>query len=384
MCTGKRPLRSPTPCPSNICRFAAFRFAAFLSSSVFVDQAIITVRAGKGGDGCVSFRREKGEPKGGPKGGDGGKGADVVLSAEDGMHTLYDFRGVPLLEAQDGGPGRAKQCHGADAPDMIIRLPAGTLIYNDQTGELMADLKPSDRVVIAKGGKGGWGNEHFKSSTNQTPRRATPGAEGETFRLRFELKLIADVGFVGLPNAGKSTLLAALTKATPKIADYPFTTLSPQLGIAEIDAMRRIVLADIPGLIEGASQGAGLGLDFLRHIERTRVLVHLLDVMPPDGSSPAQNYRTVRHELTQHSEILANKPELIVLNKMDLLLPEEQEEAIKTLARELDVEPRLGVMAISGAANTNLRPFLEKLWAMLHPAGGGIDHWKRAVGAAEA
>ncbi|GMV24976.1 MAG: GTPase Obg [Phycisphaerae bacterium] len=346
---------------------------------MFVDRAIITVRAGKGGDGCVAFRREKGEPKGGPNGGDGGKGADVVLVAEDGMHTLYDFRGVPALEAKDGDPGGGKQCHGADAPDLIVKLPPGTLVYNDQTGELMTDLKPADRVVIAKGGKGGWGNEHFKSSTNQTPRRATPGAPGESFRLRFELKLIADVGFVGLPNAGKSTLLAALTRATPKIADYPFTTLSPQLGICELDAMRRIVMADIPGLIEGAAQGAGLGLDFLRHIERTRVLVHLLDAQPPDGTTPAQNYRTVRHELTQYSEALASKPELIVLNKIDLLMPEEVEAAVKSLARELDVDPRVGVLAISGAANTNLRPLLDKLWAMLHPAGGGVEHWKQTA-----
>ena len=351
---------------------------------MFVDQAIITVRAGKGGDGCVAFRREKGEPKGGPKGGDGGKGADIVLAAEDGMHTLYDFRGVPLLEAPDGGPGRAKQCHGADAPDLVIKLPAGTLVYNDQTGELMCDLKPRERVIIAKGGKGGWGNEHFKSSTNQTPRRATPGAPGESFRIRFELKLIADIGFVGLPNAGKSTLLAALTKATPKIADYPFTTLSPQLGICELDQMRRVVMADIPGLIEGASKGAGLGLDFLRHIERTRVLVHLLDAAPPDGSTPAQNYRTVRHELTQHSHALAEKPEVIVLNKIDLLTKEEAAEAAKSLARELDVDPRMGVVTISGAANTNLRPLLEKLWGMLHPAGGGVDHWKPVAGPAEA
>jgi GTP-binding protein len=360
-----------------ICRFAVF---VSYPTPVFVDQAIITVRAGKGGDGRVAFRREKGEPKGGPKGGDGGKGADVVLVAEDGMHTLYDFRGVPLLEAPDGEPGGAKQCHGADAPDMLIKMPAGTLIFNEQTGELIHDLPPSGRFVVAKGGKGGWGNEHFKSSTNQTPRRATPGAPGETIKLRFELKLIADVGFVGLPNAGKSTLLAALTKATPKIADYPFTTLSPQLGICEVDASRRIVMADIPGLIEGASKGAGLGLDFLRHIERTRVLVHLLDAQPPDGSTPAQNYKTIRNELTQHSEELAAKPELIVLNKIDLFLPDELDDAIKSLSHELDIDPRVGVLAISGAANTNLRPLLEKLWTMLHPTSkGNIDPWKPKV-----
>lgn len=344
---------------------------------MFVDQAIFTVKAGKGGDGCVAFRREKFEPKGGPSGGDGGKGGDVVLAVEDGMHTLYDFRGVATVEATDGGPGRAKQCHGADAPDLIVKLPPGTLVYDDLTGALMADLKPSDRVVIARGGKGGWGNEHFKSSTNQTPRRATPGAPGESFRLRLELKLIADIGFVGLPNAGKSTLLAALTRATPKIADYPFTTLSPQIGICELDAMRRLVLADIPGLIEGASQGAGLGLDFLRHIDRTRAIIHLLDACPSDGSSPAANYRTVRHELSRYSTDLVNKPEIIVLNKIDLLDPEEVPEAIRSLSSELDVDPRHGVMAISGATSSNLRPLLERMWSMLHPAGGGVEAWKQ-------
>ncbi len=343
---------------------------------MFVDRAIISIRAGKGGNGHVAFRREKGEPKGGPNGGDGGAGGSVVLVAEDGMSTLYDFRYQREWHAQPGEAGGKKQCHGADAPDLEIKLPPGTQVYDEKTGELLHDLKPGERHVIAKGGKGGWGNEHFKSATNQTPRTSTPGEPGEEFMVRLELKLIADVGLVGMPNAGKSTLLAALTRATPKIANYPFTTLAPQLGIAEVDPMRRIVIADIPGLIEGASEGAGLGHDFLRHIERTRILVHLLDSAPEDGSSPAANYRTIRGELKRYSAALAEKPELIVLNKMDLLDEEEQERAIKDLASELELRPDRDVIAISAAARDGLRPLLERLWTTLHPREPVIEGWK--------
>jgi GTP-binding protein len=234
---------------------------------VFVDHANITIRAGNGGNGAVSFRREKFEPKGGPNGGNGGNGGNVVFVTEDGMTTLYDFRFQRLWAAKDGDAGGRKQCSGLTGEDLIIPVPPGTLIYNRETNELMHDMKPGDTIVVAKGGKGGWGNEHFKSSTYQTPRSAELGEPGQEFNVRLELKLIADVGIVGKPNAGKSTLLAALTAATPKIANYPFTTLSPQLGVAEVDVTRRIVLADIPGLIEGASEGAGLGHEFLRHIE---------------------------------------------------------------------------------------------------------------------
>lgn len=342
---------------------------------MFVDQAIIKVRAGAGGGGAVAFRREKGEPKGGPHGGDGGTGASVVLKAEDGMSTLYDFRHQTEFFALNGENGGKKQCHGADSPDLIIQLPAGTLVYNAATGELMHDLKPGESVVIAKGGRGGFGNEHFKSSINQTPKSATPGAPGEEFELRLELKLIAEVGLIGMPNAGKSTLLAATTRATPKIGNYPFTTLSPQLGIAEVDASRRIVMADIPGLIEGASQGAGLGHEFLRHVERTKMLVHLLDSSPLDGTRPADNYRTIRAELRNYSDILAEKPELIVLNKIDLLSEEEQETAINELAGELDLRIGRDIVAISGASHKNLTVLLDRLWQMLHPVGGGIRNW---------
>ncbi len=348
---------------------------------MFVDRAVITVKAGDGGPGCVSFRREKYEPKGGPDGGNGGDGGSVVLQAEGGMSTLYDFRGNPNWDAKNGDPGTGKQCSGAAAPELVIKLPPGTLVYNNKTGELMHDLLPGERVVIAKGGRGGWGNEHFKSSTNQTPRNADPGGPGERFELRLELKLIADVGFVGLPNAGKSTLLAALTRATPKIADYPFTTLSPQLGITELDATRRIVLADIPGLIEGASRGVGLGHEFLRHIERTRVIVHLLDAAPIDGSDPAENYRVVRRELGQYSQELADKPEIVALNKMDLIPGEDERgQVLNKVAAALEMIPGRDVVAISGAAGKGLRELMERVWTMLHPAGKTDPGWKDATG----
>jgi GTP-binding protein len=344
---------------------------------MFVDRAIITVRAGRGGSGKVSFRREKAEPKGGPNGGDGGDGGSVVLKAEEGMSTLYDFRGNPLWLAKDGEGGGLKQCHGKNALDLVIKLPPGTLVFNHDTGELMHDLRPGEELVIAQGGRGGFGNEHFKSSTNQTPRKATPGEPGQEFQLRLELKLIADVGLIGKPNAGKSTLLAALTRATPKIAPYPFTTLAPQLGIAEVDATRRIVLADIPGLIEGAARGAGLGHDFLRHVERTRVLVHLLDIRPEDQSDPAENYRMIRRELAAYSPALADKPELVVLNKLDLLSSDsERTSAVKKVCADLELRAGKDVLAISGATREGLRPLLERVWLMVHPKNEAVEGWK--------
>jgi GTP-binding protein len=345
---------------------------------VFIDQAIILVKAGDGGRGAVSFRREKYIPKGGPDGGDGGKGADVVFVGDENVNTLLDFRGRYHWDAKPGEPGGGKQCSGRAAEDMVIRVPPGTLVYDNRTSELLVDLKPWERAVVAKGGRGGWGNEHFKSSTNQVPRTATPGDKGEERELRLELKLIADVGLVGLPNAGKSTLLAAVTSATPKIADYPFTTLAPQLGIAALDQARRLVLADIPGLIEGAADGAGLGHEFLRHIERTRVIVHLLDVSPPDGSTPAENYRKIRDELTRYSPELAEKREVIVLNKLDLLMEDEQAEAMAKLRSELKMGRGDEVLAISGATRMGTKELLEKLWGIVNPK---VEAWKE--GAAE-
>lgn len=348
---------------------------------MFVDRVIITVKAGDGGNGCVAFRREKYIPKGGPAGGDGGNGGSVIAVAEEGLSTLYDFKGRTAIEAPSGEAGRGTQQHGAMGEDYLLRLPPGTQIFNDETGELVHDLKPGERVIIAQGGRGGFGNEHFKTSTNQTPRQAEPGEKGQTFRARFELKLIADVGIIGKPNAGKSTLLAATTRATPKIGAYPFTTLSPQLGIAEVDGTRRLVLADIPGLIEGAAHGAGLGLEFLRHVERTRVLVHLLDVAPEDGSSPANNYREVRKELEQHSAALMERQELVVLSKLDLLPDEKaREKAVKKLCKELDLDLRRDVMSISAATGDGLKPLMQRLWTLVHPMNDAPAGWKTPVG----
>ncbi|MBX3408345.1 MAG: GTPase ObgE [Phycisphaeraceae bacterium] len=345
---------------------------------MFVDTALITVRAGDGGAGAVSFRREKFDPKGGPDGGNGGDGGSVIFVAEEGMSTLFDFRHQRLWSAQPGDPGGRKQCSGSAGADLEIKVPPGTLVYNHDTGEIMHDIRPGDRVVVAKGGRGGFGNEHFKRSTNQTPRTAEPGEAGEQFNVRLELKLIADVGIVGKPNAGKSTLLAALTAATPKIANYPFTTLSPQLGVAELDGTRRIVLADIPGLIEGASQGAGLGHDFLRHIERTRILLHLVELAPEDGTNPAENYRVIRAELAGYSRELAERREIIVFNKADLFTTEEERrQAVNDLCRELDLVPERDALVISGASRLGLTELLERLWKELHPSAE-VSGWRPA------
>jgi GTPase len=346
---------------------------------MFVDQAVISVKAGNGGAGCVSFRREKYIPKGGPDGGNGGDGGSVILIADENINTLFDFRGHHHWEAQDGEAGRGSQQSGAAGRDCIIRMPPGTMVFDAKSGEMIVDLAPGESFTVAKGGAGGWGNEHYKRSTNQTPRRADAGEPGEQRTLRLELKLIAEVGIIGLPNAGKSTLLAALTRANPKIADYPFTTLSPQLGIAELDTTRRIIFADIPGLIEGAAHGAGLGHDFLRHVERTKVLLHLLDAQPPDGSNPADNYTKIRAELHGYSPLLAEKQELIALNKLDLLSAADQQKAMEDLRAGLRLGHSDVVLGISGASRQNLRDLLEQLWRMLHPnPGEKVEGWKKA------
>ncbi len=332
---------------------------------MFIDEAEIYVRAGHGGHGCLSFRREKFLPKGGPDGGDGGRGGDVILRAAPGVDTLLDFAGRHHWIAENGRPGQGKNMTGRGGKDLAVDLPPGTLVYDRDTGVLLIDLTPAGRqTVIAVGGKGGRGNARFATSTHQTPRETEPGQPGEERWLKLQLKLIADVGIVGLPNAGKSTLLSRLSRARPKIADYPFTTLAPQLGIVELSGFRRFVMADLPGLIEGAHQGQGLGDAFLRHIERTRVVLHLVDICPlPGQPSPADAYRTIRHELAAYSAALASKPALVAVNKIDLLADDGP---IRRLADEIGCEP----LPISAVAGRGLATLTERLWAML----GGEAH----------
>src|SRR5438067_2348275 len=327
---------------------------------MFVDEAVIHVKAGDGGNGCVSFRREKYIPKGGPDGGDGGNGGSVVFLADPNKNTLLDFAGRHHWRAKKGEAGMGKKMYGKGGEDLVIHVPPGTQVYDLDNQILIADLDaPDKRIVIAQGGKGGRGNFHFKSSTNQTPRYAEPGTEGQERNLRLQLKLIADVGLVGMPNAGKSTLLAAVSSARPKIADYPFTTLDPQLGIVELSGDRRMVFADIPGLIEGAQHGAGLGHAFLRHIERTKVIVHMLDLYPVDGSDPAENYRKIHGELESFSPVLANKREIIAANKMDLATDDD---ALAKLRQEL---PGKHIFPISGVSRQGVEDLLEALWLVL-------------------
>jgi GTP-binding protein len=334
---------------------------------MFIDEAVIHVKAGDGGNGCVSFRREKYVPKGGPDGGDGGDGGSIIFVADVNKNTLLDFAGRHHWRAPKGQAGMGKKMYGKAGEDLLVHVPPGTVVYDTDHQILIADLDgPGKQAVVARGGKGGRGNWHFKSSTNQAPRYAEPGTEGQERNLRLELKLIADVGLVGMPNAGKSTLLSVVSAARPKIADYPFTTLEPQLGIAELGQDRRMVIADIPGLIEGAQHGAGLGHAFLRHIERTKIIVHLLDMYPMDGSDPAANYRKIRGELEAFSPQLAQKREVVAANKMDLAVDDD---ALAKLKDELkDVE----VIAISSATRQGIDSLLETLWKMLYEESAAV------------
>jgi GTPase len=291
----------------------------------FIDEAIITVQSGDGGRGCVSFRREKFIPRGGPNGGDGGRGGDVILKASSGRRTLYQFRFNKLFKAKNGAPGLGNNKAGKYGQDLTIEIPSGTIISNSETGEILKDFTSSaDTYVIATGGRGGQGNARFKSSTNRTPRFAQPGEPGEALSLNLELKLIADVGIIGLPNAGKSTLVGAITSANPKVGNYPFTTLTPSLGVVLTDWRDPFVVADIPGLIQGAHKGTGLGIRFLRHIERTRALVHLIDADAVDPDDPLASYHIINNELLQYSDALLEKPQIVVLNKLDLPGAEEK------------------------------------------------------------
>ncbi len=293
----------------------------------FVDEAKIRIEAGKGGNGCVSFRREKYVPFGGPDGGDGGDGGSIFVVADANLNTLVDLRFTRAFRAESGQSGRSRNCTGAGGEDMTITLPIGTQVYDEDTEELLTDLLVAgEPVKIAQGGFHGLGNVRYKSSTNRAPRQHSNGSAGEERNLRLELKVLADVGLLGLPNAGKSTLIRAVSAAKPKVADYPFTTLHPNLGVVSIEAHRSFVIADIPGLIEGASEGAGLGIQFLKHLSRTRVLLHLVDVAPYDGSDPVESFRVIEKEIQKYSDELADKPRWLVLNKLDLLPDDEREQ----------------------------------------------------------
>jgi GTP-binding protein len=334
----------------------------------FIDEAKITVESGSGGRGCVSFRRERFVPKGGPNGGDGGKGADVIFVATLRRRTLQQFRFKREFKAPSGAAGLGSQKTGRSGDDLIIEVPPGTLIRDAETGDLITDLAtPDTRYVAALGGRGGRGNARFKSSTNRAPRHAQPGEPGQRLNLHLELKLLADVGLVGLPNAGKSTLITALSAATPKIGAYPFTTLTPHLGVVQTDWGEPFVVADIPGLIEGAHKGAGLGTRFLKHVERTRVLVHLLDAAAIDPAEPLKDYRLINAELVAHNPDLGTKPQVVVLNKLDLPEAVAGAKAFQASAEALDLtvvtlSARRGLSAREGSG---LQPLISHLLRML-------------------
>jgi GTP-binding protein len=317
----------------------------------YIDEAAIQVMAGKGGDGAASFRREKYIPKGGPSGGDGGRGGSIFAIADRNINTLVDYRFARIHRARSGENGRGSDCYGKGADDITLRMPVGTVITNTATGEVVADLKHhEEKVLLAKGGTGGLGNLHFKSSTNRAPRQFTLGEPGEEFELKLELKVLADVGLLGMPNAGKSTLIRAVSAARPKVADYPFTTLHPNLGMVRVDQNRSFVMADIPGLIEGAAEGAGLGHRFLKHLSRTRLLLHVVDIAPYDQTvDPVRDAKAIVEELRKYDEFLYEKPRWLVLNKVDLLPGQEREKACRKFLRNLGWERKSFIIsAITG------------------------------------
>ena len=338
----------------------------------FVDEVEIRVEAGDGGNGCVSFRREKYIEFGGPNGGDGGDGGDVYLIADEGLNTLIDYRFERFHRAQRGENGKSRDCTGKSGADLFLKVPVGTRAVDVDTGEQVGDLtEHKQKLMVAKGGWHGLGNTRFKSSTNRAPRQKTDGTPGEIRNLQLELLLLADVGLLGLPNAGKSTLIRSVSAAKPKVADYPFTTLVPNLGVVRLDAQRSFVIADIPGLIEGASDGAGLGTQFLKHLERCRVLLHVIDVMPVDGSDPLENAKTIINELESHSKELADKPRWIVFNKLDLLLEEEAEEITKNILTGLDWQGE--VYNISAFNKMGTETLCHKLMDFIDTIPGDIE-----------
>ncbi|MGH6673572.1 MAG: GTPase ObgE [Xanthobacteraceae bacterium] len=332
----------------------------------FLDEAKVYIRSGDGGNGCVSFRREKFIEFGGPNGGDGGKGGDVVAESVEGLNTLIDYRYQQHFFAKNGGAGMGKDRHGRNGADAVLKVPVGTQIYEEDGTTLVADLtQPGQRVVLLRGGNGGFGNAHFKTSTNRAPRHANPGQPGVEQTIRLRLKLIADAGIVGLPNAGKSTFLAAVSAAKPKIADYPFTTLNPQLGVVGIDG-REFVLADIPGLIEGAHEGVGLGDRFLGHVERCRVLLHLID---GTGGNAGEAYKTVRAELSAYGHGLADKPEVVVLSKADALNPTEIKQQSARLKRVAKTTP----LVISAVSGEGVKEALRAVLRQIKVASAGAE-----------
>lgn len=331
----------------------------------FVDEARIDVRAGNGGDGCLSFRREKFVPRGGPDGGDGGRGGSVYLVADEGLNTLADFRHTRRFTAERGGNGRGRQMAGGGGADVTVAVPVGTVVTDADTGEVIGDLtEHGARLLVAAGGEGGLGNIHFKSSTNRAPRRATPGTAGEHRRLALELRVLADVGLLGLPNAGKSTLIRAVSAARPRVADYPFTTLHPHLGVVRVGHGQSFVVADIPGLIDGAAGGAGLGVRFLKHLDRTRLLLHVVDASRLyDDVDLSDDVRRLERELAAYSETLAGRPRWLVLNKMDLVPAEEREPLIASVVADLGWTGE--AVGVSGEAALGTEALCRRIMAAL-------------------
>ncbi len=327
----------------------------------FVDEVTIDVAAGNGGNGCVSFRREKFIPFGGPNGGDGGRGGHVYAVADRNLNTLVDYRYSRRHEAKNGEHGRGSDQYGAAADDIVLRMPVGTIITDAETGAPIAELlEPGEKVLLAKGGDGGFGNLHYKTSTNRAPRQKTPGWPGEAKKLRLELRVLADVGLLGMPNAGKSTLIAAVSNARPKIADYPFTTLHPNLGVVRVGPEQSFVVADVPGLIEGAAEGAGLGHQFLRHLQRTRLLLHVVDLAPFDGSDPVAQAKAIVAELKKYDEALHAKPRWLVLNKLDMVPTEERAARVKDFVKRYKWKGP--VFEISALTREGCEPLVQAVW----------------------
>lgn len=331
----------------------------------FIDEAKIYVKAGDGGNGAATFRREKYIPMGGPNGGDGGRGGSIHAIADRNINTLVDYRYTRKFIGKRGENGGGADQYGAGGDDIVLRMPVGTVIYNQATDEIMADLAADgQKVLLAKGGKGGLGNLHFKSSTNRAPRQKTNGEQGEEFELRLELRVLADVGLLGLPNAGKSTLIRAISSARPKVADYPFTTLHPNLGVVRVDDEKSFVVADVPGLIEGAADGAGLGIRFLKHLQRTRILLHLVDIAPLDpDADPTRDAKAIVGELLKHDPALADKPRWLVLNKLDLIPEEEREKAIADFLKAYKKATKYAgpVFPITAISGEGTRPLIYAL-----------------------